>query len=46
MASKSFVSEICSIYFIFCLFEYNSHATMVTMILPLVQTRVGMTVGN
>ncbi|KAL5365857.1 hypothetical protein BJX96DRAFT_182011 [Aspergillus floccosus] len=45
-ASKSLVSEICSIYFIFCLSRYNFHATMVTMMLPLVQTRVGMMVGN
>lgn len=46
MASMSFVSEISSIYLIFYLSQYNFHATMVTMMLPLIQTRVGMMVGN
>jgi hypothetical protein len=46
MASKSFLSEICSICCILCLSRYKFHATLVTLILPLVQTRIGMVVGN
>ncbi|OJZ80319.1 hypothetical protein ASPFODRAFT_85922 [Aspergillus luchuensis CBS 106.47] len=46
LASHSFLSEICSICCILCLSRYKFHATLVTLISPLVQTRIGMVVGN
>lgn len=46
LAIKSFMSEFSSMMMIFCLTRYNFNAGLIVLILPLVQMRIGMMLGN
>lgn len=46
MAFKSAAWEFCSYFFITALAKYNLKATIFVLIIPLIQMRIGMMVGN
>lgn len=46
LAIKSFMSELFSMIVIFYLARYNFYAGVIILLLPLVQMRIGMMVGN
>lgn len=46
LAIRSGLTELTSYFFIYAMARYNLHATIFVLVIPLVQMRIGMMVGN